>query len=289
MRRFSLLFFYTFILVCALSGPASAHVGITVPFPQVPDSVTITIDGRVDDWAWFDPRFALDQEDFFDREMDLVDKADFDFTIYTAWTPPPDNSWYVFVRVTDDTLKIEHDNPLEWWKDDTVSVTVDSDHSGGSIYGFTRAELVNGQRYYARALPAAHRLIPHGQAGFLDQHHDPFLTEFLWAMYRPFFDIASTIQPADAANGSLNVTSTFEWKAALWDVLGADVESSKRHIFASGDTVHIGFRMLDADRAGSGRKHSMYLLGGHQHQDRNADRMPDFKTLSVEEWQRPSK
>ena len=78
----------------------------------------------------------------------------------------PDNSWYCFARISDDTLKIENEDPLKWWRDDTLSITVDSDHSGGSIYGFTREELVNGQRYYARVLPLKHPRLPHGQAGF---------------------------------------------------------------------------------------------------------------------------
>ncbi len=122
------------------------------------------------DWAFFDPRLALEREGFFDRESDPVDAADFDFTMYTAWSPPPDNSWYGFARIRDDTLKIENEDPLKWWRDDTLSITVDSDHSGGSIYGHTREELVNGQRYYARVRPLKHPRLPHGQAGFLDQH-----------------------------------------------------------------------------------------------------------------------
>ena len=40
--------------------------------------------------------------------------------------------------------------------------------------------------------------------------------------------------------------------------------------------IHLGFRLLDAGRPGRGRKHSMYIRGSHQHQDRDADRMPDF-------------
>ena len=142
--------FRAFLLSLALTIPASAHVGVTVPFVEVPDPTAITIDGDDGDWAFFDSRLALDREGFFDRESDHVDAADFDFTVYTAWSPPPDNSWYCFARIRDDTLKIENEDPLKWWQDDTLSITVDSDHSGGSIYGFTREELVNGQRYYAR-------------------------------------------------------------------------------------------------------------------------------------------
>ncbi|MCY4603319.1 MAG: hypothetical protein OXE49_03725, partial [Gemmatimonadetes bacterium] len=101
--------FRAFLLSLALTVPitsiASAHVGVTVPFVEVPDPAAITIDGDDGDWAFFDPRLALEREGFFDRESDHVAAADFDFTIYTAWSPPPDNSWYCFARISDDTLK----------------------------------------------------------------------------------------------------------------------------------------------------------------------------------------
>lgn len=270
-------FFLGCVLVAALNQTSLAHVGVTWPLPQVPDPGAMTIDGQDDDWDWFDPNFALDQGLFFDREMFEVDRSDFDFTLRVAWSAPPDNCWYVFMRISDDTLKVEYDDPLKWWQDDSVQITVDADHSGGSIYGFTREELVNGQRLYARACPPAGQLLLPGQrAGFMDQHTDPYMMEFVWIVEEPFYEIDWTIQPEDAGNGSRKVTYTFEWKAALWDVLGSSPAESERHVFAPWDVVHIGFRLLDADRPGGGRKHSMYIRGGHPFQDRDADRMPDF-------------
>ena len=266
-----------------LHGTSLAHEGVTWPFPQVPDPSAMTIDGNDDDWDWFEPTFALEQGDFFDREMFAVDRSDFDFTLKVAWSPPPDNCWYVFMRVSDDTLKVEYDDPLKWWQDDSVQITVDADHSGGSIYGFEREELVNGQRLYARAVPPAGQLLlPGRRAGFMDQHTDPYMMEFVWIMEKPFYEIDWTIEPEDAGNGSLNVSYTFEWKAALWDVLGSSPAESERHVFEPWDVVHFGFRLLDADRPGGGRKHSMYLRGGHPFQDRDADRMPDFLAVPTE-------
>lgn len=270
------------VLCVQFAVNAGAHVGVTIEFPNVPNPASMVIDGQDDDWAWFEQQYALEQEDFFDRESRSVAKSDFDFVIYTAWSPPPDNSWYMFARFHDDTLKVDNDDPLNWWKDDALQVTVDSDHSGGSIYGFTREELVNGQRLYARSLPSpGQELLLHRQAGFLDQHHDPYLKEFLWIMESPYFEVAWTIDPPGATHGSTGVTYTYEWKSAMWDVLGANLEESVRHIFGAGDIVHIGYRPLDADRPGNGRKHSMYVLGGHMDQDKHGDEMPDFVAVET--------
>ena len=228
------------VLTVPLTNLASAHVGVTVPFVEVPDPASITIDGDDEDWAFFDSRLALDREGFFDRESDHVDAADFDFTIYTAWSPPPDNSWYCFARISDDTLKIENEDPLKWWRDDTLSITVDSDHSGGSIYGFTREELVNGQRYYARVLPLKHPRLP-SRPSWLSR---PAPRSLSWRSScgrctSPHFDIAWTMRPPDAANGTLHVEYTFEWKAALWDVLGPSPRGEQAARFRAGaDTAH---------------------------------------------------
>ena len=72
MRKFGLLT-TAFALVCMLSAAASAHVGVTVFYPQVPDPAAITIDGNDDDWGWYDPALALNQPDFFDRASDFVE------------------------------------------------------------------------------------------------------------------------------------------------------------------------------------------------------------------------
>jgi hypothetical protein len=275
-------FFLAAMVFALLTVPTSAHVGVTLEYPNVPDPTSMTIDGADDDWGWFPGEYLLNQEDFFDRESRSVATSDFDFVIYTAWSPPPDNSWYLFARFHDDTLKVDNDNPLNWWKDDALQFTVDADHSGGSIFGFTREELVNGQRFYARSWPPAQQeLLLHGQAGFLDQHHDPYLTEFQWITDSPFFEVAWTIDPPDAKHGSTGVTYTYEWKMAMWDVLGNSPEESIRHNFSVGDVVHIGYRPLDADRPGNGRKHSMYVLGGDMDQDKDGDEMPDFVAVET--------
>ena len=61
MRKFGVLA-AAFALVCMLGASASAHVGVTVFYPQVPDPAAITIDGNDDDWGWYDPALALKRQ-----------------------------------------------------------------------------------------------------------------------------------------------------------------------------------------------------------------------------------
>jgi len=53
-----------------------------------------------------------------------------------------------------------------------------------------------------------------------------------------------------------------------------------RHQFAADDVIHLGYRPLDADQPGGGRKHSMYINDGSQAQDVDASQMPDFWALA---------
>ena len=246
-------FLLSLVLTVPITSIASAHVGVTVPFVEVPDPAAITIDGDDGDWAFFDPRLALDREGFFDRESDHVDAADFDFTIYTAWSPPPDNSWYCFARISDDTLKIENEDPLKWWRDDTLSITVDSDHSGGSIYGFTREELVNGQRYYARVLPLKHPRLP-SRPGWLSR---PAPRPFLRGV--PVGDAQTPLRhrldDAPARRGQRHFARRIYLRVESGPVGCAGARARRRAsgtFSAPGKTLHMGFRLLDADRPGIG-------------------------------------
>lgn len=268
-------------LVIVLSAAAYAHVGVTVFYPQVPDPAAITIDGRDDDWGWYDPSLALNQEDFWDRASDFVEKSDYDFTILNAWSAPPDNRWYAFARFQDDTLKLDT-GVLQWWKDDMLQIAVDADHAGGPILGTTLEEIANGQRFHIRIKPQVDPLIPGQSACFYSQLEfldDPGL---LWGMTPEFFEIQWTLLPTDADHGSVNVTYTYEWRAALWDIWAPTQGESVRHTLGPDDVIHLGYRPLDGDTpGGGGRKHSMYINGGLQSQDVNADDMPDFWALET--------
>lgn len=283
MRKFG-FFALSFGLACLLSTSAFAHVGVTVFYPQVPDPAAITIDGNDDDWGWYDPALALNQPDFFDRASDFVELSDYDFTILNAWSAEPDNKWYGFARFVDDTLKYDSP-PKEWWKDDCLQITVDADHLGGNILGSDLEQIANGQRWHVRIFPpAGESLLPNQTCFFYSQLEFIDSQELLWGVEPEFFEAAWTVLPAGAENLTVGpVEYTYEWRGALWDIWGLSESESTRHTFAEDDVIHLGYRPLDADRPGGGRKHSMYINDGSQSQDVDASQMPDFWALAAEE------
>jgi len=277
MRR-SAVFALAFGVMTLMSSAAFAHVGVTVFYPQVPDPAAMTIDGNDNDWGWYDPALALNQPDFFDRASDFVETSDYDFTILNGWSAAPDNKWYGFVRVVDDTLKV--DSPvLEWWRDDAMQITVDADHQGGPILGETLEQIANGQRWHVRVLPpAGEALLPNQTCFFFSQLEFIDANELLWGVQPEFLEAAWTLLPAGAGNQSTGVTYTYEWKMALWDIWALSEAESIRHNFAADDIIHLGYRPLDGDSGG--RKHSMYINDGSQSQDVDMSQAPDFWALA---------
>jgi hypothetical protein len=279
MKRFAMLSI-ALGAVFLMNSSAFSHVGVVVFYPEVPDPAAMTIDGDDDDWGWYDPSLALNQPDFWDRANDFVELNDYNFTILNAWSAAPDNKWYGFVRTIDDTLKIEAP-VLEWWKDDCLQITVDADHAGGPILGANLEEIANGQRFHIRIFPPAGEALLPNQTNFFYSQLE-FIDEpsLLWGMEANHFEAAWTVLPAGSENLSTGVIYTYEWKAALWDIWGLTEDESVRHQFAADDVIHLGYRPIDADRPGGGRKHSMYINDGSQSQDVDAGQMPDFWALA---------
>ena len=271
------------VALCMMATVAFAHVGVTVFYPEVPDPASMTIDGNDNDWGWYDPALALNQPDFFDRANDFVEISDYDFTILNGWSAAPDNRWYGFARFVDDTLKVDSD-VLIWWQDDCLQITVDADHQGGPILGENLEEIGNGQRWHIRILPpAGNELLPAQTIFFYSQLEFIDANELLWGVQPEFLEAAWTVLPAGAGHLTTGVTYTYEWRMALWDIWGLSEGESTRHQFAADDVIHLGYRPIDADQVGRGRKHSMYINEGSASQDTQADQMPDFWALAAED------
>ena len=95
------------------------------------------------------------------------------------------------------------------------------------------------------------------------------------------FEIAWTLNPPDAEHFSTNVSYTFEFRNAFWDIHGVTQEEAIRHIFENDQVTHIGVRPLDGD--GAGAKHQLYPLGGSTGQDQKGDQMLDYILLEADE------
>jgi len=162
MKKLGIIFALGAILV---ASSADAHQA-SYFMPQVPQPDNMVIDGNDDDWGWIDPAFAINPDNMFEilgSEWPPA-KDDWDCILYVAWSSSPDNSLYYFARVTDDSLGLFVENPQEYWKDDSLEIIVDADHSSEN---FNETEMTSGQQYGIRVLPAA------GQKDELDLQRSP--------------------------------------------------------------------------------------------------------------------
>ena len=272
-------------MVLALGGIASAHVGIEIFIPQVPNPAAMTIDGVENDWDWIDEDFKTTPEDMFTAGGEVVPKDDYDLVFWSAYSPPPDNRFWFFIRIQDDTLRILEEDQKRWWNDDCLQLTFDADHSGGDFLGENIDQVLNAQRYHLRVKPLPGQPVAYNS---LLEYID--LPSIGWSsdLYEgqptgpDVFEIAWTLNPPDAAHLSTNVSYTFELACAMWDIHGVTQDEAVRHIFAEDQVIHVGPRPLDGDSGETGAKHQLYHLGGSTGQDQKGDQMPDYVLLPGE-------
>ena len=232
---------YRSVALCILFlSPAFAHEA-TYFMPQVPDPDQMIIDGRDDDWGWFDPAFAITPDELFQTINGApwpVPATDWDCTLYVAWSSAPDNALYYFASVTDDSLYTLTENPQEYWKDDSLEIVIDADHSS-EFFGET--DYVSGQQYGVRILPAA------GQSATVFYSHD-----MQWDALEPYFTFGWTLDPPDAKPleqpAGTTVTYTYEVRQKIWtfrDPTGA--AESIEHLFAPDQIIGLTFQFDEAE------------------------------------------
>jgi len=268
-----LFLFVASVAACILVSPANAHVGAEYFIPGVPNPSAMTIDGLEDDWGWLDEEFILTTEGMFTAGGETIAKEDYDVSILMAWSEPPDNRFYFFIRVQDDTLRLLEEDQKRWWNDDCIQITFDPDHSGGDFLGENVDQVLNAQRYHLRIKPLPGQPVAYNS---LLEYID--LPPIGWSsdMFEgqptgDIFEIAWTVNPPDAEHFSTNVSYTFEFRNAFWDIHGVTQDEAIRHIFENDQVTHIGVRPLDGDGGETGAKHQLYPLGGSTGQDQKGD------------------
>lgn len=273
-------------LALTLSSAALAHVGITVYIPQVPDPAAMKMDGKDDDWGWIDPSFIMTTADMFTAGGEVIQKSDYDVASQSAWSSQPDNRFYFFIRVQDDTLRRREDDPKRSWNDDCIQITFDPDHSGGDFLGENLDQVHNATRFHMRGLPKpGEEVIYNSMMEYID------LPSLGWTMDmfegkatgKDAIEVGWTLLPAGSADLSTNVTYTIEAAFALYDLYAPTQAESKRHVFTGDQVIHVGVRPLDADGGDTGAKHQLYPLGSSTGQDQKGDQMPDYYMLPGEE------
>ena len=235
------------VLMLVASSPVFAHQG-TFFMPQVPNPDNMVIDGEDDDWGWIDPAFAITPAELFDVYGGPwpAPKDDWDVVSYTAWSSPPDNRLYYFARVTDDSLGLFNDDPQSWWKDDSLEIIVDADHSSEN---FLETEQTTAQQYGIRIDPAP---------GSAPVHIFNVPQEsILWSTREPWFTFRWTLDPPDAKSlqqpAGTTVTYTYEVAQATWDFHDKNGPgASTRHMFAPDQIFGLTYQFDDAENPEAG-------------------------------------
>ena len=238
------------LAACGLMASAVSAHQATYFVPQVPNPDNMVIDGNDDDWGWIDPAFGINPDLMFEilGSPWPVPKDDWDCILYTAWSSAPDNSFYYFARVTDDSLGLFVENPQEYWKDDSLEIITDADHSSEN---FNETEQTSGQQYGIRIKPAAGQ--PDTWIFNVPQE------SILWSTREPWMVYEWTIDPPDAETlqqpAGTTVTYTYEVKQKLYTFHDkAGVDGSTEHIFAPDQTLGITFQFDETENPEVGRE-----------------------------------
>ena len=289
MKRFIIL-----PLACALalafSGPALGHTGLEFFLQEVPDPDAMTMDGDESDWGWFDNDLALDSNlDFYVTSGEVADPEDYSATWRIAYSRPPDNRLYFFLRIQDDSLRRQEPDLKRMWHDDFTQFNLDNDHSGGPGLGANLDEASNHQRYHLRILPG-----PDGVAAFNSQIEVLGDERLSWTQDVDLFgnvtgvwDLAWTVTPPDAQHGTLDIEVTWEARFKTYDAVGLTEAESVRHVYEDGQVTHLGPRLTDND--GSLFQYDFYLqdrFTGDQNPAQygtEGDQFPDWFLIGCED------
>ena len=241
--------------------------------PAWPDPTTFVLDGAEDDWAWLDSDvFGVKpggiESAFGDhfRQGAHPDPNDFSATALYAWSPPPDNSFYFFARVRDDTLRAleSKDN---WWNDDSLQLQFDWDHGAGEwLLDFEDGYRLQFHPLGSNTEGAAAPSPPVFEEG--PPH---------WGGQPPWTYVSTSIQPAGSGHNQPDVEYTYEIRVspfATYSNLGAD--ESTGHDLQAEQIVHFNFRFDDGDREEQGQQDLWVSVGDNFGCDRDGINCPDF-------------
>lgn len=274
-------------LALAITSTALAHNGRTAFIPAWPDPTTFVLDGEESDWGWLDTdSFGIKPEQIGPSIGEHAEQGpnpnpeDFSASVFMAWSPPPDNSFYHFSRAQDDTLRALEAKD-SWWNDDTLQLSWDFDHSAGNWL----SEFENGYRGQFHPLGSKNE----GAA------MPPFSEEegpLNWGGWPPWTYVTTTILPAGSIHNQTDVEYTFEVRLFPWasySKLGPD--ESVPWTFEAEQIIHTYFRFDDGDRDDHGEQDLWVYHGDSYECDREGDFCPDYILVPTDmvdpytEWQ----
>ena len=241
---------------------------------EVPDPGSMVVDGRDNDWGWFDADYIVGPDQMACTLTQVVPpKSDIDIAIMAGWTAEPDNRLYVFVRVTDDTLNVDEAAMDNGWKDDDMEIILDADHDGGWHEAADALRTGHQQWTFHVPTPGAYP-----QVAYLRWNQPP---EMQWAIAEGLVEAAVDVQP-EQVHMATDVTVGYEVRMPAWNFLSPDgADASVRHVFVAGQTIGMGVTLNEADTGGRTNQISTHVVEGGAH---DADFSSEFFLLAKGEY-----
>jgi len=228
------------VLLIASNGDAYENCnGIGYFALQVPNSGSMNPDGNKGDWAWYDPEFIIGPDQMCNTlggGMPTLD--DFDIAVHFGWAPEPDNRFYAFVTVTDDTLNLDNTNVDDFWNDDDLELIVDANHGNW-------AEANNAIRVDHQQL--GFHIPGEGRPEAVTSVRFQQPPEMQWPVTEGTIEAAVNVSPSPT-HGATNTTSNYEIRMVLYDQLQpGGAGASSVHTLAAGETIGMSVTYNDAD------------------------------------------
>jgi len=241
---------------------------------QVPDPGAIVVDGRGNDWRWFDPDFIVGTDQMCSTLGNpMPDKDDLDVAIHIGWTPEPDNRLYGFVRVVDDTLKVEGTNMDAGWQEDGLEFILDPDHAGGWHQAADALRTGHQQWTFTVAAPGGYP-----RTAWLRFNQPP---EMQWAVNEGLVEAATHVEPYPATMVP-DATVGYEVRMAAFDPYMPDgVAASIRHAFVAGQTIGLSVTLNEADTGGRKHQISTHVREAGAH---DSDYTSEFTLLGIGDY-----
>jgi hypothetical protein len=242
---------------------------------QVPNPASVVVDGRGNDWAWYDPEFIVTTDEMCNTLGGAVPpKSDIDIAIHAGWTPEPDNRLYVFTRVVDDTLGLDITAMDDGWNDDDMEVILDPDHAGGWNEAANAPRTGHQQWTFHVTTPGGYP-----RTAYLRWQQPP---EMQWGVDQGLVEGATNVQPAGAGHLSADVTVGYEVRMAAFDPYSPQgLSASSRHVFRAGQTIGMSVTLNEDDGAGRTHQLSTHVQEGGAH---SSDFTSEFTLLSIDEF-----
>lgn len=217
--------------------------GIGYFMVEVPNPSSIVIDGDNSDWAWFPADYMITMDQLVSEQgAPLPDPSEMEISAMLGWSPPPDNMWYVFSAVHDDTLDIESTDPNNPWSDDTIEMAFDpTDHGRGDTREYGQCFTIKAETFLSPSYPIWTTRVPTVPEAWQDMARPPYAEGYV------------ATNPPEARNYPIWTSDTgvdiyYEFKMAVWDhALPDGPVSSPRTILQAGKVLPFNLWWEDGD------------------------------------------